>query len=290
VTTSIFEMERPNVSRALGGSEYGKRTLRSGRKYPMMRLPLYLACTLVVSPITACDDSLTDPAPRAGTLALRILGDFSAYESALLRLNGEEHRLTRTNSVLSGSVGNVSFGTVELAFELLRRPEVVSGGQVNTKFDVALGSAVFTGSPLEISAAELGSLTPMLSLANDVASALLIDDPCVLETVVMTSSRTVDADRALYGETLKDLITFVFAETSDYDGGNVFDPVQDRQSFDATCMSSVWKLADTLVCVALNNELHCLHYLWERPVSLARTSVPVHRQSGEQERGRSHWR
>jgi hypothetical protein len=256
----------------------------------MTRIPLYLACTLAVSPFAACDNSVNDPTPRAGTLELRITGDFSAYESALLRLDGDEHPLTRTDNALFGSVGNVSFGTVELAFNFLRPPEVVSRGQVNTKFDLVLGSFVFTGSPLEISTADLGSPTSMLSLANDVATAVLIDDPCVLETVVITSSRTVDADRALYGVTLDDLITFVFAETVDYDGGNVFGLVQDQRSFDATCMSSAWKLADTLICIAVNNQLRCLYYLWERLASLARFGIPVHRRSGEQERERRSWR
>ncbi len=51
----------------------------------------------------------------------------------------------------------------------------------------------------------------------------------------MASSRMVDMDRALYGATFNDLITFVCGATSDYDGGNLFDLADEKDKFLATC-------------------------------------------------------
>jgi hypothetical protein len=203
------------------------------------------------------------PEVTAGRLELTVVTEAEAYDSAAVALEGNALRLERTGDRWRGDFDNVSFGVRDLTLRFYR-PSQIAGEQTTTRLDEATTQVDFRGEPVAIDMAEVPNVTPLVELVNEVATAMLVDDPCVLETRIASALPAVDVDRALYGNTFDDLITFVFASTEDNDGGNLFDLAEGRDAFLATCRAGDWQLADTLACVFASTTLHCLHYVWQR--------------------------
>lgn len=226
----------------------------------MKRAPMIL---LLAALAASCSDS-TEPSTGPATLELTVTGDFSSYETATVKVDGREVGLMIGDTELTVSVPDVPLGEVPLEFKLTKSVEATSSGQTAVRFDRARASVSFDGAPVRISESGFEEVTARLELSSAGATASLADDPCVLETAVATSASYVDVDRALYRDSFADLITFVFAVSDDYDGGNLFDLVADVGEYESVCAGAEWSLADTLICVEIEGELGCFHFQWER--------------------------
>jgi hypothetical protein len=235
----------------------------SARPYEInaLNLPPVIVATLALG-LSACDGDPVLPAPQP--VELRITGATEFYVGGTASIDSTTVELRNGIVDLRGTFPGRETRAGTMILELLKDDPVAQGGQTTRAFDRYTADVVLTPGIVRIDLELLDTPLAMLELSRPAVSALLVDDPCVLDTRFESSAESVDADRALYQGTFQNLIEFVFASTDSYGGGNIFEDGQDRAHFAATCASDAWDLADTTACVELGRELVCLFHAWER--------------------------
>ncbi len=214
---------------------------------------------MAVAALGACDSDPASPDPQA--VEFRVTGAAASYTGGTAQLAGESIQLEGDGLETRGRFDGGARRTGTLVLDLWRGNPVSPGAQTTVSFDRFELAVDFGPGVHEVDLSSLpGAAMLRLSVTN--FEVELFDDPCVLDTRVLTEVPRVDTDRVLYQGGPANIVAITFAGDDDYRGGNLFDDGDPRTDFAGACQTDIWDQADTVVCGGDDQGTACVYHIW----------------------------
>lgn len=239
--------------------EFGK-LMTNNRRVAGLYRHTWVALIAAMLLLPGCEDDPVGPQPQS--IEIRITGGVEFYTGGTASFGATVVELQPGIVDLRGSADPGVAGTETVVLDLEKGTPVVEGQQTTQRFDRFETELTLAPGIVDIDLGTLPQPVPMVELDSPVLTAFIVDDPCTLQTHIVTESSVVDADRAIYFGSFGNLIAFTVAESLSYDGGDLFDDGMDRSAFHAACATDVWDLADTVVCAGTGTGFACVQYAW----------------------------